>query len=65
MAGGSFTIQVLIQVCLLKLVWEISQALGCQNVCSIEFFEIMSLYVATQSKGPDIMPIAGVCNPML
>ena len=37
MVSGSFSIQVLIQVCLLKLEWESSKTLSCQTVCSIEF----------------------------
>ena len=37
MASESVFIQVLIQVCLLKRMWEISQASSCQIVCSIGF----------------------------
>ena len=37
MAGGSISIQVLIQVCLLKRVWKFSQAFSCQTGCSIGF----------------------------
>ena len=37
MAGGNFSIQVLIQICLLKRVWKFSQDLSCQTVCSIGF----------------------------
>ena len=36
--GGSFSIQVLIQVSLLKRVWKFLLTLSCQTVCLIEFF---------------------------